>query len=163
MAVALRELEHDPRRSQLRVVRPSARAPVPRRVYWLRRALVVFVAIGVVLGVVAVVDAVTGGSPERVARTNLTVVVRPGQTLWDIAAQYAPNDRDRTGWAAEIAELNDVDAGAVAPGTPLVIPLETPVVTATADGGPVPGAPVAGGSDTSGSVAGGPAVHGSAR
>jgi len=131
MAVALRDLERDPRRSHLRVI--PAPAPTPRYVYWLRRTLAIFAALGVLLGVVGVVNAVTGEPAEPVARTNVTVVVEPGQTLWDIAAQYAPADRDRTAWAADIAEVNDIDARAIQPGTPLLIPLETAAVTATAD------------------------------
>jgi LysM repeat protein len=102
-------------------------------VYWLRRALVLIIALGLVTGIVGVVRTVTARPSEPVARTNLTVVVAPGQTLWDIAAQYVPADRDLTGWAAEIAAVNDVDAQALRPGTPLVIPLETAVVTATPD------------------------------
>jgi LysM domain len=139
MAVALRDLDRDPRRAHLRVIRSPAPAPTPPSVYWLRRALVVFVALGVLLGVVSVVNAMTAGPPEQLARTNLTVVVGPGQTLWDIAAQYAPADRDRTAWAAEIAERNGVDAQAVRPGTPLVLPLETAAVTATAEWKPTAG------------------------
>jgi hypothetical protein len=135
MAVALRDLERDRRRSYLRVIPSPAPAPTPRYVYWLRRALVIFIALGVLLGVVGLVNAVTGEPVEPIARTNVTVVVGPGQTLWDIAAQYAPADRDRTAWAAEIAELNDIDAQAIQPGTPLLIPLETAAVTATADDG----------------------------
>jgi LysM repeat protein len=135
MAVALRELERDARRSPLRVIRTPVAAPVPRHVYWLRRALVLIIAAGLALGVVGVVRAVTAVPTEPVARTNLTVVVAPGQTLWDIAAQYVPADRDLTGWAAEIAAVNDVDAQALQPGTPLVIPLETAVVTARPDVG----------------------------
>jgi hypothetical protein len=133
MAVALRELERGTRRSPLRVVRPPVRAPIPPHVYWLRRALVLIIALGLVMGIVGVVRTVTARPSEPVARTNLTVVVAPGQTLWDIAAQYVPADRDLTGWAAEIAAVNDVDAQALRPGTPLVIPLETAVVTATPD------------------------------
>jgi LysM domain len=133
MAVALRELERDARRSSLRVIRTPVAVPVPRHVYWLRRALVLILAAGLLSGIVGVVGAVTAVPTEPVARTNLTVVVAPGQTLWDIAAQYVPANRDLTGWAAEIAAVNDVDAQALQPGTPLVIPLETAVVTATPD------------------------------
>ena len=131
MAVALRELHHGQRRLRLRLV--PAPAPTPQHVYWLRRTLVLLAATGLVLVLMGAAGAIrnVAGPSEPVARTNLTVVVAPGQTLWDIAARYAPADRDITGFAAEIAELNDVDALAVQPGSPLVVPLETAVVTAT--------------------------------
>jgi hypothetical protein len=131
MAVALRELHHGQRRPRLRVL--PAPAPTPPHVFWLRRALALLAAIGLVIAMVGAAGAIRSvtAPAEPTARTNLTVVIAPGQTLWDIAARYAPADRDVTGFAAEIAELNDVDALSVQPGTPLVVPLETAVVTAT--------------------------------
>ena len=131
MAVALRELDRGSRPSQLRVVRLPAPPPTPRHVYWLRRTLVLVLTLLLVLSVVGAVRALVGQPPAPVVRTDLTVVVAPGQTLWDIARRYAPADRDLTAWAAEIAAYNDVEAQTVQPGTPLVIPLETAAVTAT--------------------------------
>jgi hypothetical protein len=134
MAIALRELDRGSRPSQLRLVRLPAPAPAPRHVYWLRRTLVLFMALVLMMSIAGAVRAIGNQPSVPVARTDLTVVVAPGQTLWDIARRYAPADRDLTGWAAEIAAYNDVDAQAVQPGTPLVIPLETAAVTATPEG-----------------------------
>lgn len=136
MAVALRDFDHGERRPRLRVVPPPA-AP-PRSVFWLRRALMLAVVIGLLVAAVVAVRAMAAaGSDEPVARTNLTVVVGPGQTLWDLAERYAPEDRDLVDWADEIARLNGVDAQALQSGTPLVIPLETAAVSADPAQGPV--------------------------
>jgi hypothetical protein len=131
MAIALRELDRGSRPSQLRVVRLPAPAPTPRYVYWLRRALVLLLTLLLTMSIAGAVRAVVTEPAVPVVRTDLTVVVTPGQTLWDIAERYAPAGRDLTAWAAEIAAYNQVDAQAVQPGTPLVIPLETAAVTAT--------------------------------
>ena len=120
MAVALRELDRGSRPSRLRLVRLPP-APTPRHVYWLRRTLVLFMVLALVMSTMGAVRAIVAEPSVPVARTDLTVVVAPGQTLWDIAGRYAPAGRDITGWAAEIAAYNDVDAQAVRPGTPLVI------------------------------------------
>jgi len=56
--------------------------------------------------------------------TSPTVVVQPGQTLWDIAAEAAPRSDPRD-VIAEIIELNDlVDPGAIRAGQPLFVPAE---------------------------------------
>ncbi|HSK90025.1 MAG TPA: LysM peptidoglycan-binding domain-containing protein [Euzebyales bacterium] len=131
MAVALKDLDHGRRPPSLRVVPVPPAAPTPPAVYWARRAVVLLAVCAVVLLTVLAVRGVTARVEDPVARTNLVVVVEPGQTLWDIAATYAPDDRDLVAWTAEIADFNDIDAQSLAAGTPLVIPLETAVVTAT--------------------------------
>lgn len=56
--------------------------------------------------------------------TTATVVVQPGQTLWDIAAEAAPGADPRDVVTA-ILELNDLsDPGAVRPGQPLYVPTD---------------------------------------
>jgi nucleoid-associated protein YgaU len=51
-----------------------------------------------------------------------TVVVQPGQTLWDIAVEAAPGTDPRQVVAA-IMELNDLaDPGAIRAGQPLYVP-----------------------------------------
>ena len=61
------------------------------------------------------------GSPmEPVARR--TYVVRSGDTLWTIAQHMAPGTDPRP-LVQRIQEANGVDAGALAPGQTLVVPL----------------------------------------
>lgn len=136
MAVALKELEHGHPRPRLRVV-PGPPSHPRRPVFWLRRTLLLAVLIGVLLVALGGARAIGDGRDDGVqlTRTELTVVVEPGETLWQIAARYAPYDRDVVEWADELARLNDVDPQALQPGTPLVVPLET--ITVPAD--PEPG------------------------
>jgi hypothetical protein len=134
MAVALRELERSGRpRPRLRVVVPPP-PRTPRWVFLVRRLLVLAVLIGVVAAVVATVGA-TWGPPASaatgpVAPLTVTVVIGPGETLWDVASRYVPDGRDRTAWVAEVAADNGVDAGALRPGTPVAVPIEGAGVTA---------------------------------
>jgi nucleoid-associated protein YgaU len=51
-----------------------------------------------------------------------TVIVSPGETVWDIARQVAPQ-ADTRSTVAEIEELNSLsDAGSIQVGQPLVVP-----------------------------------------
>ncbi|HYO34239.1 MAG TPA: LysM peptidoglycan-binding domain-containing protein [Nocardioidaceae bacterium] len=53
-----------------------------------------------------------------------TVVVQPGQTLWDIAHSVAPQEDPRE-VIASIVDLNALpDAGAIRAGQPLYVPVE---------------------------------------
>lgn len=136
MAVALRELERRVGRGRpaLRVVTPP---PAPRRpprvVYWLRRALVLAVAIGLVAGVAVGVRSVSADGADG-ALVDMTVVVPAGGTLWDLAARYAPPEADRAAWVAAVAERNAIDPGAVQPGTAVTVPVEAPSVLAVPHG-----------------------------
>lgn len=136
MAVALRELERrvGQGRPRLRVVPlpPAPRRP-PRVVYWLRRALVLAVAIGLVAGVVAGARALSSDGAD-LARLDMTVVVPAGGTLWDLAERYAPPEADRAAWVAAVAERNAVDPGAIQPGTAVSIPVEAPRLSAVPHG-----------------------------
>ena len=60
-----------------------------------------------------------GGAPE--ARASRTYVVRSGDTLWSIAARFAPSTDPRV-MVDAIASSNDVDPGALVPGQQLSIP-----------------------------------------
>ena len=60
-----------------------------------------------------------GGQPIPAARTSY--VVRSGDTLWSIAGRLAPGTDPRP-LVDAIASANGVHAGALAPGTTLVIP-----------------------------------------
>lgn len=115
-----------PRRppTRSRVVAGRRRTPVadcaPRRVPprwpWLAA---VAVAVGVVvagLGVFA--DGVSGGVPDRTA----TVSVGQGQSLSDLARQYAP-DSDPAAVTARIRQLNGLEDAEPVPGQPLTVPV----------------------------------------
>ncbi len=58
-----------------------------------------------------------GGPPPATA----SVVVGPGDSLWEIARQAAPGS-DTRGVIAEIRRLNDLEGGAIAVGDRLVVP-----------------------------------------
>ncbi len=60
-----------------------------------------------------------GGAQE--AYVSRTYVVRSGDTLWSIAARFAPSTDPRVVVDA-IASSNDVDPGALVPGQQLSIP-----------------------------------------
>lgn len=133
MAVALRDLErgHAHRRPALRIVPPQPSPPrPPPPVFWLRRALVVALAIVLMLGVVEVVRA-TVADTSVTERIEMTVVVPDGGTLWDLAERYAPAGADRSTWAAAVAERNDLDPGAIQPGTAVSVSVEAQHITAS--------------------------------
>jgi nucleoid-associated protein YgaU len=132
MAVALRELErrYDGRRPGLRAVpTPAAPPRPPRRVFWLRRLLVLAVASALVIAGVAATRALTGGD-VAVARMDVAVVIPESGTLWDLAERYAPAGVDRALWVAEVAERNAVDPAAMRPGTVVSLPVAAPQVIA---------------------------------
>jgi len=66
-------------------------------------------------------------TPTRAAavsttRPPLTIVVGPGDTLWDLARAYAPRRQDPMAYLAEVIALNDVKATTLRPGMVLRLP-----------------------------------------
>lgn len=128
-----------PRRPSGQVERAGGRAPArrgargtPRRgddryvpVRLTRRGkvvaqiLLVAAAVLVVVGVAAGARAVTE-SPAP-AGSGPSVVVRPGDTLWNIASRHAPG-ADRRETIKEIRRLNHLDGSSVEVGQKLVLP-----------------------------------------
>ncbi|MHC6593538.1 LysM peptidoglycan-binding domain-containing protein [Arthrobacter sp. C152] len=51
----------------------------------------------------------------------VTLTVQPGQSLWSIAGEVAP-ERDARDVVADIVQLNNLPAGAVLPGQQLYVP-----------------------------------------
>jgi hypothetical protein len=85
-----------------------------------RRGRRVLLGLLVVLaGLVALLVA----QPGQAADTSPlpSVVVRPGDTLWTIAGDYAPG-RDRLGTIEDIRRLNHLDGYSLQPGRRLVLP-----------------------------------------
>lgn len=131
MAVALRDLDQGrrPRRPSLRVVDPRPRPPTPRRIFWMRRLVVLLIVGALMVGGVVVGRVLVSGTAPTAARFEMTVVMPPGGTLWDLAAMYAPGE-DRAAWIAAVADRNGVDPATIRPGTPLTVPVESPRVSA---------------------------------
>lgn len=88
-----------------------------------RGRLVLFI---VLVAVALAVFVLVGGPADSTGTTHhpaaVTVVVAPGQTLWDIAGEVAPNEDPRT-VIAEILDLNALtDPGLIRVGQPLYVP-----------------------------------------
>lgn len=97
-----------------------ARGAVTAETYRRRRLAVVAVLAGLVLGLASFgrsADATP--TAEARAASAITVVVDPGDTLWGIARELAP-DADPRPLVAELAEL--AGGTALQPGQVLVVP-----------------------------------------
>ncbi|NNE73405.1 MAG: LysM peptidoglycan-binding domain-containing protein [Acidimicrobiales bacterium] len=106
-------------------LRSTAAPRLPGRVYRRRRATVVLALAALVLGVLAVPLVLDGGVAQGGTITGVPVavpqvyIVQPGDTLWAIATELAP-DRDPR---AVVAELSDVaGSAALQVGQRLLIP-----------------------------------------
>lgn len=89
-----------------------------RRGRWV--VLLVSLAVALAIGVALSGGSVATQEPGTPAPTQ-TLVVRSGQTLWDIAAARA-DDGDVRGMIAEIQQLNGLHSGMVTAGQRLVVP-----------------------------------------
>lgn len=118
--------------------RPARRAPRPRRVqvrrHRVRRAPRLrptllarrLLALAIILVIVSVgvwtATALRSEASGDAGTVAATVVVGPGETVWDIAAEYLPEGQSAHGYVARVLRYNDIDAAAVAPGTVLQLP-----------------------------------------
>jgi hypothetical protein len=78
------------------------------------------VGIGLMLALTGGFGPATAGSSPSGPATR-TVVVQPGQTLWSIAEQVAPN-ADRRDTIARIVELNALSNSSVSAGARIAVP-----------------------------------------
>ena len=76
-------------------------------------------SIGASWAVPAVKALGAGSEPVRVS--SMSYLVRPGDTLWSIAARVSPGEDPRP-LVDAIFAANRVEVGALVPGTTLVIP-----------------------------------------
>jgi len=85
---------------------------------WARLTL----SLTVLAAVMVIAVSLTAGSAPR---TLVDVTVGPGDTLWSIAAQVAP-DRDPRDVIDEIRDLNDMQGGVLPVGVVLRVPADAP-------------------------------------
>lgn len=92
---------------------------------WRRRlgALVVLAAL-LVLGGQALLGGAAPSEPAVVPASATTVVVQPGQTLWDVASTHAPEGVAVDRYVQRLAELNGISAGALDAWQVLRLPID---------------------------------------
>ncbi len=88
----------------------------------LRRRLAALLVIGVVALAVSALWAMRSEAASDVGTVELTVVVAPGETVWDIATDYLPQGHQPQAYVAEVLRYNELDAAAIQPGTVLRLP-----------------------------------------
>lgn len=115
--------------SQPEKQQPEPPAPLPP-LRLTRRGRIVLIGIPLVL-LAALLISLAGffNSPAKASdsaadlttTSTVTVTVQPGESLWGIAADVAP-ERDARDVVADIVQLNNLPAGAVYPGQQLFVP-----------------------------------------
>lgn len=131
MAATPWELQRsNPVRASLRLVDEPTRAAARRSVgvYRRRRAMALATAVAAA-ATVGALAAQLGEGPGREAPAGsattagaATVVVGPGDTVWDLAAVNRPPGREPSSYVAEVVALNGLDPSRLRPGTVLRLP-----------------------------------------
>lgn len=103
--------------------RPTPAAPT-RMTYWKRRAGVVLTVLGIAL--LLVLGSGYGGAEADLVRPDVSghATVEPGQTLWDVAVDHAPDDVDPRSYLARIQTVNGLDHSAVPAWTVVLLPAD---------------------------------------
>lgn len=125
MAVDIRELPAPSPLDTARLARTSRPIAAARRrraqVAAARRRAATLAAV-VVLAIAGLVLQSTAAESDVPDRTT-SVVIAPGDTLWDIAVAATPAGQSPHATVAQILELNDVEAATLQPGATLTVPL----------------------------------------
>ena len=83
-----------------------------------RRRLVATTTVTVIVGAILL-----GGGTSVASRPGApeAIVVQPGETVWGIAARFAPDDVDRRAYVDAVIHLNGL-SGAIEPGQRINLP-----------------------------------------
>lgn len=74
------------------------------------------------LVVLLAIIAVVGSSPfDRDEWQEEIYVVKKGDSLWEIAGRYCPENVDRREWIHEIEDLNEMESSKIYPGQRLIV------------------------------------------
>lgn len=87
-----------------------------------RRRLIALVALVALSILLSVLIGRVGAQAELIEPVAGHAVVTPGDTLWDVAVDTAPNGVDPRQHLAAIRALNGLDGSAVAPWTVVLLP-----------------------------------------
>jgi hypothetical protein len=130
MAVRCEELGHRPRRDAYRpapgtiVAFPTARAraqAAARRRAEIRRRRLAAVVLPVLVAGFVVATGPAGTSVASRQAAPRSVVLSPGETVWDLAERYAPETIDSRAYVDAVIELNGI-SGAPAAGERIELP-----------------------------------------
>ncbi len=91
---------------------------IKNRFRFITFASIVMVIILLITSSVFGMDRVVSLSASEYAEVR----VQPGDTLWDIARRYGPDDIDTRRMVYEICRCNDISANSIHPGQVLLIP-----------------------------------------
>lgn len=94
-----------------------------RATYLRRRLLVVLSVITLAFVLVLTSNAISAEAGGATPATAGHVVVQPGQTLWEIAAEHATPGNDLRGYVLAIEQLNGVRADRIAAWDVLLLPV----------------------------------------
>ncbi|WP_417220717.1 LysM peptidoglycan-binding domain-containing protein [Arthrobacter sp.] len=110
----------------VRVAQSNARSP---RLRLTRRGRFLLIGLPVMLGATALLvlagiftaPVMAAGASGTAPVDATTVSVMQGDTVWGLAAEFAP-DRDRQEVVAEITEMNDLAGSVLVPGQQIFVP-----------------------------------------
>ena len=107
-------------------LRLGVAACTPRRMVrqWPLFVAVAVAVAGVVVAFGMLLGSLSHGVSAEVPADTAVVSVARGETLWDVAAKYAP-ESDPRAVVERIKELNGVTAADVAPGYALTVPVQS--------------------------------------
>lgn len=88
----------------------------------LRRRIAGLIVVALVALTVSGLWAMRSEAAPEGALVEATVVVGPGDTVWELAKPYTPAGEHPQAYVAEVLRYNDLDAAAVLPGTVLRLP-----------------------------------------
>ena len=101
--------------------RPVRAAGRRQRAVYLRRRIAAVATIAALALAISGLWAMRSNAASD-AGLEATVVVAPGETVWDIAMDYLPHGQRPQVYVAEILRHNDIDPAAVVPGAALQLP-----------------------------------------
>ena len=93
----------------------------PAATYWRRRAVALAVLLLVAFVLTALIGRV-GAQAELEEKVAGHVVVEPGETLWDVAVETAPDGMDPREQLRAVAELNGLDSSSLDAWSVVLIP-----------------------------------------